>query len=276
MPELPEVETTLRGIKPYLKGEKIIDVVVRKHQLRWPIPARIKEYLLNQIILDFERRGKYLFIRTTNGSIIIHLGMSGTLRVLSQHLPPNKHDHIDIIFSNHMLLRFTDPRRFGAFLWIADEPSLHPLIKNLGVEPLSKEFSGTYLYEQAKNRSIAVKSFIMNSKIVTGIGNIYAAESLFAAGIHPDKKAKLIAKKQYDVLANSIKIILKHAIKKGGTTLKDFLHSKGQPGYFSTELKVYGREGLPCFNCSTRLKSMKINQRSTVFCKKCQKNAKDK
>lgn len=271
MPELPEVETTLRGIKPYIKDQKIVNVIIRKHELRWPIPTQIKELLLNQTVLDLERRGKYLLLKTTHGTIIIHLGMSGTLRILTEHLAPNKHDHVDIIFENNILLRFNDPRRFGSFLWISGEPTQHPLIKHLGIEPLSKQFTGTYLWTRAQNRAITIKSFIMDNKIVTGVGNIYATEALFDAGIYPAKQAKLISKQQYDVLANSIKTILKQAIKKGGTSLKDFLNSDGKPGYFSTELKVYGREGLSCLNCHTPLKLMKIGQRSTVYCNKCQK-----
>ncbi len=270
MPELPEVETTLRGILPHIKQQTIAKVVVRQHRLRWPVPSHLHQVLLGKTITDIERRAKYLLIKIPGGSILIHLGMSGHLRILMKEHPPNKHDHIDIIFLNHKILRFADPRRFGAFLWIAGDPHEHLLLKNLGIEPLMKNFSGKYLYAKAQGRTMPIKSLLMDNKIVTGIGNIYATEALFAAGIHPRAPAQSLSLEQFNSLTKSIKKILRHAIKKGGTTLKDFINSDGKPGYFSNQLKAYGRAGLPCIICDTKLQSMKIGQRSTVYCKQCQ------
>lgn len=271
MPELPEVETTLRGIIPHILHHRIKKVITRQHQLRWKIPLNIQTFLINKTFVHAERRGKYILLKTRHGGVIIHLGMSGHLKILTKNQPPKKHDHVDIIFSNKIILRFTDPRRFGAFLWSEGEPSNHPLLKNLGVEPLSKKFSALYLLSQTQNKKVSIKSLIMNSKIVTGIGNIYAAEALFEAGIHPETPAKSLTKEHLHLLVKSIKNILKRAIKKGGTTLKDFSDSSGKPGYFSHQLKVYGRAGLSCTKCHTTLQTLKIGQRSTVYCKNCQK-----
>jgi formamidopyrimidine-DNA glycosylase len=271
MPELPEVETTLRGIQPHIEQQKITRVTVRHHGLRWPIPSNINELVKNQKILAVYRRGKYLLFKTKQGHIIVHLGMSGSLRILTKSTVALKHDHVDLEFANHVILRYTDPRRFGAFLWTDEDPALHPLLKNLGPEPLSKDFSGKYLWQRAQGRKVPVKSLIMDSKIVVGVGNIYAAEALFAAGIHPTAAAGKIPLERFNKLALEIKKILTAAIKKGGTTLKDFLKSDGKPGYFSQSLKVYGRAGLPCVKSKTTLEEMRLGQRSTVFCPKCQK-----
>lgn len=270
MPELPEVETTLRGIQPHVKSYKILKIIVRQHQLRWPIPNNISTLLQNQTLISLERRGKYLLLNTTNGTLIFHLGMSGSLRILSHHTPSQKHDHLDIEFNNHKILRLTDPRRFGACLWTNEDPLNHPLIRTLGPEPLSKQFSGKYLWAKAQKRKLGIKSFIMNSRIVVGVGNIYATEALFAAGIHPNQPSSTISEKQYARLVTEIKKILQKAIKKGGTTLKDFVDSEGKPGYFSMHLKVYGRDGLPCVKCKTILEKIRLGQRGTVFCHQCQ------
>lgn len=271
MPELPEVETTLRGIKPYTENQKITALIVRHHGLRWPTPRNINKLLENQTVTSIDRRGKYLLFRTTKGTIILYLGMSGSLRVLTHPTPAGKHDHVDMEFANHKILRLTDPRRFGAFLWTEKDPYLHPLLKHLGPEPLGKEFTGHYLWERAQKRKAPIKSFIMDSKIVVGVGNIYATEALFAAGIHPASAAGKISEARFEMLVKEIKNILRNAIKKGGTTLKDFLKSDGKPGYFSQHLRVYGRAGLPCVNCKTELQELRLGQRSTVFCSKCQK-----
>jgi formamidopyrimidine-DNA glycosylase len=271
MPELPEVETTLRGIQPHIQTQMVSKIIVRNHSLRWPIPANLDLLLKGQIIQSVERRGKYILLRAATGTVILHLGMSGSLRILTQETPPQKHDHLDIIFADHTILRLTDPRRFGACLWTEDNPLTHFLLKNLGPEPLKNEFTGKYLYKTAQKRKVAVKTFIMNSHIVVGVGNIYAAEALFAAGIHPETPAKDVSQKQYDSLVEHIKTILKLAIKKGGTTLKDFVNSKGKPGYFSMQLKVYGRADLPCLQCKTPLEQIRLGQRGTVYCPKCQK-----
>lgn len=245
--------------------------MIRAHRLRWPIPSDIQKILSEKIIYDIERRAKYLLFKTANGTILIHLGMSGCLRILDEKIPVNKHDHVDIVFYNKKILRFTDPRRFGAFLWIEGDPYHHALLKHLGVEPLTKHFSGKYLLTCAQNRSVSVKTFIMDNKIVTGVGNIYATEALFEAGIHPIKSVKLLTIEQWNDLVAAIKKILRRAIKRGGTTLKDFMNSDGKPGYFSNQLKAYGRAKLPCVKCQRLLKLIKIGQRSTVYCEYCQR-----
>jgi formamidopyrimidine-DNA glycosylase len=270
MPELPEVETTMRGLIPHLEGATIQGVIIRQSQLRWPIPSHLKSCLTQQKIIQLSRRGKYLLIKVQAGTLIIHLGMSGSLRVLNHSTPPTRHDHMDITLTQNKLLRYHDPRRFGAVLWTEDEPLHHPLLKSMGVEPLSADFTGLYLKQAALKRIIAIKPFIMNSKIVTGIGNIYAAEALFLAGIHPITPAHLLTPSQCDRLVESIKHILQSAILQGGTTLKDFVNSEGKPGYFSQKLHVYGRVDLPCTTCGTRLQSIQLGQRSTVFCEHCQ------
>lgn len=271
MPELPEVETTLRGLQPHVLHHKITQVIVRHHGLRWPIPAHIQETLKNQIINKVSRRGKYLLFQTTAGTIILHLGMSGSLRILTKPTPAKKHDHVDIELENHAIIRLTDPRRFGAMLWTDTNPFEHDLLKNLGPEPLEKDFNGAYLWQRSRKRKVPVKSFIMDSKIVVGVGNIYAAEALFEAGISPTLQAGKVSEARYELLVAAIQRILRSAIKKGGTTLKDFVNSEGKPGYFNFHLKAYGRTGLPCVKCGTTLKEIRLGQRSTVYCPKCQK-----
>lgn len=268
MPELPEVETTLRGLKPHIIGQKIDEVIVRHPKLRWPIPDLKR--LEGKKVKDLKRRGKYLLVEFDNGTLILHLGMSGRICVLSEKLPPKKHDHVDIHFANKKYLRFTDPRRFGAVLW-ADNADKHPLIKEIGPEPLLPSFNGKYLLEKAKGRKVPIKSFVMNSKIVAGVGNIYAVEALFDAGIYPLKPAGKITLPQFNRLVKAIKSVLTKAIKKGGTTLKDFTKSDGEPGYFSFELKAYGREGEKCKRCKSVLKSLRLGNRATVYCGKCQR-----
>lgn len=270
MPELPEVETTLNGVNPHILKGKIAKIVIRQARLRWPIPNAVKILLPGQIIRNTRRRGKYMLLETAAGTLILHLGMSGSLRILTTETPPQKHDHVDIIFSNQICLRFRDPRRFGAILWTTKDPLTHPLLADLGPEPLEPGFSGKYLSQRAQNKKVPVKSFIMDSKIVVGVGNIYAAEALFAAGIHPEKAAGKVSPAHYDALVKAIKKILKAAIKQGGTTLKDFVNSDGKKGYFSIQLKAYGRGGLPCIECKTPLTEIRQGQRSTVYCSKCQ------
>lgn len=270
MPELPEVETSRRGIEPYVIGHKIQTVIVRQHQLRWKIDRQLPQILSGQTFHTVARRGKYLLLHTSSGTLIIHLGMSGSLRILAKDHVAQKHDHVDIIFANDKCLRFTDPRRFGAVLWTEHDPITHPLLKKLGIEPLEQEFSGDYLYRLARNRNIAVKLFIMNHQIVVGVGNIYANEALFDAKISPKLSAKKITLAQYQQLAKSIKKILQAAIRQGGTTLRNFLSGEGKPGYFIQHLKVYGRGGLACTKCKTKLKEIRLGQRSTVYCIQCQ------
>lgn len=271
MPELPEVETTLNGIKPHIENTSITQTVIRHHGLRWPIPKHLDKTLLGQTVHALTRRGKYIILNCDDGSLLLHLGMSGRLRILEKTLAPVKHDHVDIQFSNGKTLRFTDPRRFGALLWTDEDVFEHELLKHLGPEPLENEFNGDYLKAKSAGRKVAVKNFIMDSKIVVGVGNIYATEALFMAGIHPEKPAGKISLDKYQQLAAIIKTVLSTAIKQGGTTLRDFTQSDGKPGYFKQELKAYGRNGEPCVNCGTELKLVKIGQRSSVFCPKCQK-----
>ena len=270
MPELPEVETTRRGIEPHILGQIVDEVIVRRPQLRWPIPTELNELLVGKTIDAVERRAKYLLLRAGQGTLIIHLGMSGNLRVLSADTPPGKHDHVDIRFRNQ-LLRLHDPRRFGAVLWAEGSPLNHPLLKELGPEPLSDAFDGNHLHQLSRGRKSAVKTLLMNGKVVVGVGNIYANEALFMAGIHPKRTAGNISLERYGKLADAVKEVLTEAIKQGGTTLKDFVREDGKPGYFAQQLQVYGRGGMPCPNCSDPIQEIRLGQRSTYYCLSCQR-----
>lgn len=270
MPELPEVETSRRGILPHIKGQVISSVIIRKATLRWPIPAELSHYLAKQRILDVTRRGKYLLLHTRKGYAILHLGMSGRLRILPSEQPAQKHDHVDICFTHGLCLRFTDPRRFGALLWTND-PNNHPLLAELGVEPLTKQFTADYLFQLSRKRSLTIKQFIMDSHIVVGVGNIYANEALFSAGIHPKRAAGRITLQRYQQLVIAIKAILKQAIQRGGTTLRDFQNSAGKPGYFQQQLQIYGRQGQACLQCKDILREIRLSQRSSVYCPTCQR-----
>ena len=270
MPELPEVETTRRGIEKHVVNQQVCDVVLRTKKLRWPIPTRLKANLVDQSITAVHRRGKYLLLSTGKGTLIIHLGMSGSLRITDITAPVKKHDHVDIVFSDH-LLRLHDPRRFGAVLWTSKDPYKHKLLTSLGPEPLSPDFSGTYLFNLSRNRQSSIKDFIMNSRNVVGIGNIYATEALFLSGIHPVRAAGKISAARYESLAENIKAVLTRALQCGGTTLRDFVNEEGNPGYFRIDLKVYGREGLPCMVCNSTLRAIKQSQRTTTYCTHCQK-----
>ncbi|MDA7746825.1 bifunctional DNA-formamidopyrimidine glycosylase/DNA-(apurinic or apyrimidinic site) lyase [Psychromonas sp.] len=269
MPELPEVETSRRGISPHIINQKITNIALRHHQLRWPIPDNLPLLLKNKTLLSIDRRAKYLLLRFENGTLLIHLGMSGSLRICEIGSVAQKHDHVDFQFQ-HCLLRYTDPRRFGAILWLGLTPEESTLLSILGPEPLSDEFTTEMLYEQAKKRKVPVKQLIMDQKIVTGVGNIYATEALFNAGISPIRAANNISLKRYQLLVDAIKKILEEAIKQGGTTLKDFVGGDGKPGYFQQTLHVYGKTGLLCPNCQTPLSSVKIAARNSVYCQQCQ------
>mgnify|MGYP001206149559 FL=1 len=271
MPELPEVETTKRGIEPFLVGATIVGVVVRNKHLRWP--AQVPQALAGQPITRVGRRAKYILITTPIGTLIVHLGMSGSLRLVDAQAPVKTHDHIDLQLSSGHCLRYNDPRRFGSFHFHTSDPAEHWLLTDLGPEPLSNNFSGEHLFQQSRRRRIAVKSHIMDSKIVVGVGNIYAAEALFSAGIRPTVQACRVTRVGYDRLASQISRILARAIQVGGTTLRDFVGSDGQPGYFRQSLNVYGRAGEPCRVCASLLKGMVLGQRSTVYCPKCQKTS---
>ena len=270
MPELPEVETTLRGIEPHLVNQRIARVIVRDPRLRWPVPAEVKKAEGQQFV-GLDRRGKYLLLQLEQGGLIIHLGMSGSLRILQQPLAPEKHDHVDIELENGVCLRFNDPRRFGAFLWVDGEMESHELLRDLGPEPLSTEFTTDYLYKRSRERRVAIKNFIMNGHIVVGVGNIYASEALFMAGIHPQRAAGRVSRQRYEGLTAAIRDVLDRAIKQGGTTLRDFVNSDGAPGYFAQELLVYDRAGSDCFQCGAAIRQKVIGQRSSYYCPACQR-----
>lgn len=270
MPELPEVETTRRGIAPYIEDKLVTQVVIRNPRLRWPVTAGLNEKLSGQRIQTVSRRAKYLLLTTATGTLLIHLGMSGSLRLLSSYQPPAKHDHIDIVFGDDLLLRFTDPRRFGAVLWTTEPPAQHPLLNHLGPEPLDTAFDASYLLHRSRKRQVSIKTFIMNAAIVVGVGNIYASESLFIAGIHPKQIAAKLTSEQAEKLVNAIKLTLQKAIAAGGTTLRDFRDSEGKPGYFAQELWVYGRHDQPCKQCGNPIELIRQAQRATYFCPHCQ------
>jgi len=270
MPELPEVETTLRGIMPQVQGHKITQVIVRERRLRWPIASDFSEQLTGQKFYSSSRRGKYILLQGKKICLIVHLGMSGSLRILPRGTPPRKHDHVDIVFAPGHCLRFHDPRRFGCLLLTAQNPLQHDLLAHLGPEPLSEQLTGQYVYTQAHQKKVVVKSFIMNSRIVVGVGNIYANEALFLAGICPSTPVGTISSPACERLAHSIKTVLTQAIDSGGTTLRDFVSSEGKPGYFKQSLNVYGRAQLPCRVCAAKLTGTVINQRATVYCPQCQ------
>lgn len=270
MPELPEVETTRLGIAPHLLNRTVSGVRVRQPALRWPVSETLSQSLTGQTIMGVRRRAKYLFLDTARGQVMIHLGMSGSLRVLPSPTPPEKHDHVDILLDNGALLRYRDPRRFGSIFWI-DEGGDHPLIDGLGPEPLDDAFGGAYLHQVSRGRRVPVKSMLMNSRVVSGIGNIYANEALFSSGIRPDRAAGRISRQRYDKLASAIKDVLRAAIAAGGTTLRDFVNENGSPGYFRQALGVYGRGGEACPLCRGSLREVRIGQRSTVFCPRCQR-----
>ena len=270
MPELPEVETTRRGISPHIEKKRVVSTLIRQSSLRWPIPVELPKILKRRQLIAITRRGKYLLFQFSHGHLILHLGMSGSLRIVTPDETPRKHDHVDIIFSGHHCLRFHDPRRFGAILWTTDAPEEHALLANLGPEPLTAAFNAEYLFKKSRKRTKDIKSFIMDSKVVVGVGNIYASEALFDAGIRPTKAAGKVTLKQYQQLVVAIKYLLERSIKQGGTTLRDFIGSDGKPGYFAQQLNVYGRQGLPCTVCSKPLKMIRQSQRTTVYCTQCQ------
>ncbi len=271
MPELPEVETTRRGVEPHVRDRRIERLIVRQPRLRWPIPPELGALLEGQTIERVERRGKYLLVPFAHGTLIMHLGMSGSLRIIASGLTVGKHDHVDIELSSGQALRFTDPRRFGAMLWQPSGERMHPLLAELGPEPLTGDFNGGYLFERSRGRSAPVKAFLMDSHIVVGVGNIYANEALFGAGIRPERAAGRISRARYAVLADEVKRVLARSIKQGGTTLRDFVGGDGNPGYFRQQLNVYGRGDEPCRVCGSSLKEIRLGQRSTVFCRRCQK-----
>lgn len=270
MPELPEVETTRRGIQPYIDQQQVEQVLVRQAKLRWPVPNEI-QHMIGQTVESVTRRGKYILLETATGTALIHLGMSGSLRVVEKDTPAEKHDHVDIVLATGKAIRLRDPRRFGAVLWTTANPLKHKLIRSLGPEPLTDDFNADYLYQASRGRSMSIKQFIMNGHIVVGVGNIYACESLFSSNISPKWAAGKVSKARYQKLVVEIKAVLAKAIEQGGTTLQDFVQVEGSPGYFKQQLNVYGRAGEACFTCDTPIKQITQGQRSTFYCARCQR-----
>ena len=270
MPELPEVETTLQGLAPYLEGRHIRELVVRQRRLRQPIPPATETQVAGQRILELRRRGKYLLFDLERGSLLIHLGMSGSLRLVPTGTQAGTHDHVDMVMADGQCLRFRDPRRFGLFLWLAERPEHHPLLCQLGPEPLEPGFDGAYLYQLSRSRKVAIKSLIMDAKVVVGVGNIYASEALFLAAIRPDRPAGQVDGPGCERLAQAIRQVLSESIAAGGTSVRDFVREDGQPGYYAQRLRVYARANEPCVNCGTRLERARIGQRSSFYCPLCQ------
>ena len=270
MPELPEVETTRRGIAPHVEGRVVTRAILRRPNLRWPIPDEITQVFVGQRVSATERRAKYLLLHSDAGAAIIHLGMSGSLRVLDANVPVRAHDHVDLLLDDGHLLRFNDPRRFGCLLW---QPAgqTHALLQDLGPEPLEQGFDGDYLFVRSRGRSAPVKAFLMDQRVVVGVGNIYVAEALFAAGVRPMRAAGKITRREYALLAAAIRRILAHDIERGGTTLRDFLKPDGEPGYFEQELFVYGRAGEACKRCGSAITLRRDAQRSSFYCRACQR-----
>ncbi|MHB8345817.1 MAG: bifunctional DNA-formamidopyrimidine glycosylase/DNA-(apurinic or apyrimidinic site) lyase [Acidiferrobacterales bacterium] len=270
MPELPEVETTRRGIAPHLLGRCVRSVVIRNPNLRWKVPVALARELPGQTLHAVERRAKYLLLRADSGTVIIHLGMSGSLRIVACTTPAERYDHVDFVLSGGKCLRLRDPRRFGAVLWTHASPASHVLLRDIGPEPLEDGFSGTYLYARTRRRKIAARDLLLNTRIVAGIGNIYANEALFGAGIRPGRRAGRLSRAECDRLVGTIRTTLTDAIDAGGTTLRDFRNADGRPGYFQTVLAVYGQAGKPCPRCATPIRALRCGQRRAFFCPHCQ------
>lgn len=271
MPELPEVETSRRGIAPHLVGRRIERLEVRDHRLRWPIPAETAALVAGQQIIALRRRGKYLLLDLEQGVLMLHLGMSGSLRVLPATTTPERHDHVDLYLDDGHCLRFRDPRRFGMLQWTPAPAEAHPLLRELGPEPLEPGFSGAYLHQRSRGRRAPIKTFIMDSHVVVGVGNIYASESLHLARIHPSRAAGRISRERLDRLASAIRQVLADAITQGGTSLRDFVQEDGNPGYFAQSLRVYGRAEQPCSSCGGPIRQRRIGQRSSFYCSVCQR-----
>ncbi|UTH76533.1 bifunctional DNA-formamidopyrimidine glycosylase/DNA-(apurinic or apyrimidinic site) lyase [Chromobacterium sp. IIBBL 290-4] len=270
MPELPEVETTRRGVEPHLQNRRLLGAVVRHAGLRWPVPPNLSALLDGETVSAVRRRAKYLLLECQRGTLLVHLGMSGSLRLMPADAPAQKHDHVDLLLDDGQVLRYRDPRRFGAILWHAGPIELHPLISSLGPEPLSDAFDGKALHEALRRKGIAIKLAIMDNHIVVGVGNIYANESLFHAGIAPTRPANALSRADCDRLAQEIKTVLRRAIEAGGSTLRDFVASDGKPGYFQQTYMVYDRQEEPCRQCGTPIRQIRQGQRSTYFCPLCQ------
>lgn len=271
MPELPEVETIRRGLSGHVPGRRLVGVIARRGDLRLPIPIQeLQAHAVGREITGLGRRGKYLILDLSGVAVILHLGMSGVLRLLPTATPPQAHDHVDFLLSDGLCLRFHDPRRFGVVAWGGAHPEQHPLLAALGPEPLTRAFSGPVLVRALAGRSAGIRSLVMDNRVVVGVGNIYASESLFRAGLHPARPGGTLTPRQCGSVARAIKAVLQAAIDQGGTTLRDFQHHDGKPGYFAQSLQVYGREGLPCLHCGHPIKRLRQGGRGAFFCPHCQ------
>jgi len=270
VPELPEVETTVRGVRPVVVGRQIRRVVVRERRLRWPVSRGLNRTLSGQQVVSVSRRAKYILLNFSHGTVMIHLGMSGRLRVLSAATPHVKHDHVDFVLDSRKVLRFHDPRRFGSILWVAGDASNSKLIKHLGPEPFDGALTGAALYRVSRGRKTSIKQFIMDGKVIVGVGNIYASEALFRAGIRPGRAAGRVTLSRFEQLLDAIRQVLSEAIKAGGTTLRDYSRVTGEPGYFEQSLDVYERAGCACVNCATVIRRKVIGQRASYYCPRCQ------
>lgn len=271
MPELPEVETTRRGIAPHVTGRRVLRVDVYDSRLRWPVPADLDARMRGRRIDRVDRRSKYLLFQCGDAALLVHLGMTGTLRIFRDPPPRRKHDHVDIVLDDGTLLRYHDPRRFGAMLWIEASRDGHPLLEALGPEPFDAQFDGSYLWRTTRSRRAAIKLALMDNRVVTGVGNIYANESLFRAGIHPGTRASRLSKARLHTLVGAVRDVLEAAIAKGGSTLRDYVGSDGASGYFQLEYFVYGREGEACRVCGAAVRQTRQGGRSSFFCPHCQR-----
>lgn len=271
MPELPEVETTRRGLLPHVVGRRFRGVVVRNPNLRWPVPRDLEARLKGEEVLAIRRRGKYLLFDCRKGHLLVHLGMSGRISLVAEGAPARAHDHVDLHFDGERAVRLTDPRRFGALLWLEAPAENHVLLRGLGLEPLEKTFGGVALHALARGRRVAVKQFLMNARVVTGIGNIYASEALHEAGVHPERSAGRISAARWERIAAAIRATLERALAAGGSTLRDFASAEGRAGHFQYQFAVYDREGKPCRRCGTPIRALRQGQRSTFYCPRCQR-----
>lgn len=271
MPELPEVEITRRGVAPLLVGRRIEALVVREPRLRWPIAPELPAQVAGRVVRALRRRAKYLIIELDRGAVILHLGMSGALRVVPPDLPPNKHDHLDLCMAGGIVLRLTDPRRFGSVHYIAAAPEQHPLLRDLGPEPFSDAFDASYLHRATRSRRTSIKEILLNGRIVVGVGNIYANEALHRAGIDPRTPAGRISRSRYAALIEAVQMTLQAALAAGGSSLRDWIHSDGASGYFQQQYLVYGRTGLPCRRCGETIREVRQGQRASFYCPRCQR-----
>jgi formamidopyrimidine-DNA glycosylase len=271
LPELPEVETTRRGLAPHVRGRRIVTLELYERRLRWPVPAGLPRALRGQRIVAAGRRGKYLLLELRDGTLLMHLGMSGNLRLTRRHAPRASHDHFDLVLDSGVALRFNDPRRFGSLHYTRGDPLRHPLLKDLAPEPFARSFDDPYLWRITRGRRVAVKQLLMNSRLVVGVGNIYASEALFRARIRPRRRAGGLTRAEAARLTRAVRAVLTRAIRAGGTTLRDYLGADGEPGYFRQRLYVYERAGRPCRRCGTPVRSLTQGQRSTYYCPSCQK-----